>query len=178
MVPFHRPSMTVSAVSMGHSLTPFFETATAPPHAAKYVSTLFSGSIPSRVDCVIEIVALVLMGPLLGVELGVAAFTNPIVARLPDNAFRQVRSGGSRLLGRIMPFWYIATLAALIAAAALMAAAVMLTVTTLVPINNRIATWTTDADVSRELANRWDRLHWIRVALLAVLWLLLAISAR
>jgi len=139
---------------------------------------------------VIEIVALVLVGPLLGVELGVAAFTNPIVARLPDNAFRQVRSGGSRLLGRIMPFWYIATLAALIAAAvsaksglliaaaALMAAAVMLTVTTLVPINNRIATWTTDADVSRELANRWDRLHWIRVALLAVLWLLLAISAR
>jgi hypothetical protein len=27
IVPFHRPSMTVSAVSIGHSLMPFFETA-------------------------------------------------------------------------------------------------------------------------------------------------------
>jgi hypothetical protein len=27
MVPFHRPSMTVSAVSIGHSLTPFLDTA-------------------------------------------------------------------------------------------------------------------------------------------------------
>jgi Domain of unknown function (DUF1772) len=139
---------------------------------------------------VIEIIALVLMGPLLGVELGVAAFTRPIVRKLPDGAFRQFRSGGARLLGTVMPFWYLGTLAALIvaavssrsglliAAAALMGAAVLLTVTMLVPINNRIAKWATDADVSRELANRWDRLHWIRVALLAALWLLLAISAR
>jgi hypothetical protein len=27
IVPFQRPSMTVSVVSIGHSLTPFFETA-------------------------------------------------------------------------------------------------------------------------------------------------------
>ena len=138
----------------------------------------------------IEIVALVLVGPLVGVELGVAAFTNPIVAKLPDAAFRQVRSGGSRLLGTVMPFWYIGALVVLIAeavlsrnalvvaAAALLAAAVLLTVTTLVPINNRIARWETDADVSRSLAGRWDRLHWLRVALLAVPFLLLAISAR
>jgi hypothetical protein len=138
----------------------------------------------------IEIVALVLVGPLVGVELGVAAFTNPIVAKLPDAAFRQVRSGGSRLLGAVMPFWYIGALVVLIAeaalsrnalvvaAAALLAAAVLLTVTTLVPINNRIGRWETDADVSRSLAGRWDRLHWLRVALLAALFLLLAISAR
>jgi hypothetical protein len=31
MVPFHRPSITVNAASIGHSLMPFFETATAPP---------------------------------------------------------------------------------------------------------------------------------------------------
>jgi hypothetical protein len=55
---------------------------------------------------------------------------------------------------------------------------VLLSVTTLVPINNRIARWQTDADVSRDLARRWDRLHWLRVALLAALWLLLAVSAR
>jgi hypothetical protein len=55
-------------------------------------------------------------------------------------------------------------------------AAVLLTVTTLVPINNRIAKWATDADVSRGLASRWDRLHWIRVAMLGVIWLLLAMA--
>jgi Domain of unknown function (DUF1772) len=182
--------MTVIVVSMGQSLTPFFETAMTPPYAAKFVSTLFSGSVPSRVDRVIEIIALMLMGPLLGVEFGVAAFTNPIVGKLPDSAFRQFHSGGARLLGAIMPCWYVGTLAALIVAAvssrnglliaavALMGAAALLSVTKLVPINNRIAKWATDADVSRELANRWSRLHWIRVALLAALWLLLAISAR
>jgi hypothetical protein len=152
---------------------------------------LFSVSIASRVEVVmkmIEIVALVLVGPLVGVEFGVAAFTNPLVAKLPDDAFRQVRSGGSRLLGAVMPFWYIGTLVVLIAAAAfsksylviaataLLAAALLLTVTTLVPINNRIGRWQTNADVSRDLAGRWDRLHWLRVALLAVVWLLLVVS--
>jgi hypothetical protein len=42
---------------------------------------------------VIAIVALVLTGPLVGVELGVAAFTNPLVAKLPDDAYGVFRSG-------------------------------------------------------------------------------------
>jgi hypothetical protein len=93
------------------------------------------------------------------------------------------------LLGVVMPFWYIGALVLLIAAAvlsrnvlvvgavALMAAAVLLSVTTLVPINNRIGRWQTDADVSRDLAGRWDRLHGLRVALLAALWVLLVLAA-
>jgi hypothetical protein len=137
-----------------------------------------------------EIATLLVVGPLVGVEFGVAAVFNPLVAKLPDSAFRQARGGGSRLLGAVMPFWYLGALALLIAeavllrgtfavgAVALMVAAVLLTVTTLVPINNRIGRWQTDADVSRELARRWDRLHWLRVALLAGLFLLLVISAR
>jgi hypothetical protein len=68
---------------------------------------------------VIAIVALVLTGPLVGVELGVAAFTNPLVAKLPDDAYRVFRCGGSRLLGALMPFWYIGTLVVLIAGAVL-----------------------------------------------------------
>jgi hypothetical protein len=142
------------------------------------------------VNELIEIAALLVMGPLVGVEFGVAAVFNPIVAKLPDAAYRQVRSGGSRLLGAVMPFWYIGAQLLLIAeavlfrnalvigAAALMAAAVLLSVTTLVPINNRIARRQPDADVLRDLAGRWDRLHWLRVALLAALFLLLVISAR
>ena len=111
---------------------------------------------------VIAIVALVLTGPLVGVELGVAAFTNPLVAKLPDDAYRVFRSGGSRLLGALMPFWYIGTLVVLIAGAvlsrnvlaiaavALMGAALLLTVTVLVPINNRIGAWQSNDDVNRD----------------------------
>jgi hypothetical protein len=138
----------------------------------------------------IEIAALLLVGPLVGVEFGVAAFTNPLVAKLPDAAFRQVVGGGGRLLGAVMPFWYVGALLVLLAeaalfrnvlvigAATLMVAAVLLSVTTLVPINNRIARWQTDADVSRDLARRWDRWHRLRVALLAALFLLLALWGR
>ena len=136
---------------------------------------------------VIAIVALVLTGPLVGVELGVAAFTNPLVAKLPDDAYRVFRSGGSRLLGALMPFWYIGTLVVLIAGAvlsrnvpiaavALMAAALVLTVTVLVPINNRIGAWRSDADVNRRLAGKWDRLHGVRVGLLVAMFVLLAVG--
>jgi anthrone oxygenase-like protein len=137
---------------------------------------------------VIAIVALLLTGPLLGVELGVAAFTNPLVSRLPDEAYRTVRSGGSRLLGALMPFWYIGTLVALIAAAvlsrdpldiaavALMGAALLLSVTVLVPINNRIGAWRSNDDVNRDLAARWDRLHALRVGLLAATFAVLAVG--
>jgi hypothetical protein len=137
---------------------------------------------------VVAIVALVLTGPLVGVELGVAAFTNPLASKLPDDAYRVFRSGGSRLLGAQMPFWYIGTFAVLIAGAvlsrnvlaivavALMGAALLLTVTVLVPINNRIGAWRSDNEVNRDLASRWDRLHWVRVAMLAALFVVLAVG--
>lgn len=117
----------------------------------------------------------------MGAEFCVAAFTNPVFAGLPDDAFRAARSDASRLLGRVMPFWYFGALAALVLVTAvarswltgiagvLMAAVVVLTVTMLVPINNRIGA----GDFSRELARRWDRLHWLRVALLAAIFVLL-----
>ena len=137
---------------------------------------------------VIAIVALVLTGPLAGVEFGVAAFANPLVSRLPDDAYRAVRSGGSRLLGALMPFWYIGTLIVLIAAAvltrdvltivavALMGLAILLTVTVLVPINNRIGAWRSNDDVNRGLAGRWDRLHGVRVGLLVAMFVALAVG--
>jgi Domain of unknown function (DUF1772) len=137
---------------------------------------------------VIAIVALVLTGPLVGVELGVAAFTNPLVAKLPDDAYRLVRSEGSRLLGALMPFWYIGTLVVLIAGAvlsrdaltivavALMGVALLLTVTVLVPINNRIGAWRSSDDVNRDLAGRWDRLHWVRVGLLGAMFVALTVG--
>jgi hypothetical protein len=137
---------------------------------------------------IIAIVALVLTGPLVGVELGVAAFTNPLVSKLPDDAYRVFRSGGSRLLGALMPFWYIGTFVVLIAGAvlsgdlmaitavALMGVALLLTVTVLVPINNRIGGWRSDEDVNRDLASRWDRLHLVRVGLLGAMLIALTVG--
>ena len=136
----------------------------------------------------IAVVALVLTGPLVGVELGVAAFTNPLVSKLPDDAYRVFRSSGSRLLGALMPFWYIGTLVVLIAGAVLsrnvltiaavafMAVAILLTVTVLVPINNRIGAWRSDEDVNRKLAGRWDRLHGVRVGLLVAMFIALTVG--
>lgn len=138
---------------------------------------------------IVNIVAVVITGPMVGVEIAVAAFTNPIFDRLPDDAYRQARRDGSRVLGRVMPFWYIATLIVLIVAAVvasgdwpittaavLMVLVVLLTVTMLVPINNRIGAWSDAADVSRDLARRWDRLHWLRVVILVVLFILLTLG--
>ncbi|AGB21380.1 protein of unknown function (DUF1772) [Mycobacterium sp. JS623] len=117
-----------------------------------------------------------------------AAFTNPLVAKLPDEPYRIFRSGGSRLLGALMPFWYIGTLVALVAGAvvsgnvlalaavAVMAVALLLTVSVLVPINNRIGAWRSEDDVNRDLASRWDRLHWVRVGLLATLFVALTVG--
>jgi Domain of unknown function (DUF1772) len=135
-----------------------------------------------------QAIALIITGPLVGIELGVAAVVNPLAARLPDSGFRIIRGGGSRWLGALMPFWYIAVLALLIVVAiathspasivatAVMAAAILLTVTILVPINGRIGRWSTDADVDRALAHRWDVLHWLRVGMLAVVFVLLTLS--
>ncbi|CAN5750691.1 DUF1772 domain-containing protein [soil metagenome] len=135
---------------------------------------------------VIWIVAMVVTGPLVGIELGVAAVVNPLAAKLPDSGFRVVRSGGSRWLGALMPFWYVGTLVLLIAvvvtsdsgaavaATVVMGLAVLLTVTILVPINTRVGRWATDADVDRGLTRRWDTFHWARVGLLALVLVLLA----
>ncbi|HEU4360869.1 MAG TPA: DUF1772 domain-containing protein [Mycobacterium sp.] len=138
--------------------------------------------------------AVVVVGPLVGAEFAVARFFNPIVGRLPDAAFRAARSGSSALLGKVMPFWYIASLVLLVActlvahspliaiATGLMVVIVALTVLVLVPINNRIARWADDASAAdesaRQLAARWDRLHWLRVTLLAVLFVLLVVGSR
>jgi hypothetical protein len=137
---------------------------------------------------VIAITALVLAGPLVGVELGVAAIANPLAAKLPDDAYRVFRSAGSRLLGALMPFWYIGTAVLLIAsvvvapsvltmvAIALIGIAILLTLTVLVPINNRIGAWKSVGDVNRDLAGRWDRLHWVRVGLLVAMFVALAVG--
>ncbi len=139
----------------------------------------------------IDALAIVITGSMVGVEFALAAFANPLLARLPDDSFRAARGHASRVLGKVMPFWYFATLLLLTLAAAgtgggartlsgiaagLMAGVVLLTVTVLVPINKRIAAWPASGELSRALAARWDRLHWLRVAILVVLFVMLTIA--
>ena len=137
---------------------------------------------------IVETLALVVVGALVGAEFAVVAFFHPILGRLSGEASRAARSDGARLLGRVMPFWYLASSALLVAVAVavagpqrwligigvgLMVGVVLLSVTVMVPINNRIAA----GEVSGPLMTRWDRLHWVRVAMLVVLFVLLVIGA-
>ncbi|MHA7665885.1 DUF1772 domain-containing protein [Mycolicibacterium sp. HS_4_1] len=138
-----------------------------------------------------QILTVLVVGTLVGVEFGVAAFTNPVLEQLPDDAYRQARAAGSRILGAVMPFWYATAAALLVADAALapvplaiaalvlMAVVMVLSLTALVPINNRVAAWAgagpDEAPTSRELAHRWDRLHWLRVAVLLGVFVLVAL---
>jgi hypothetical protein len=136
---------------------------------------------------IVEILAISVTGILVGAEFAVAAFLNPILGRLPDDERRAARADGARMLGRLMPFWYFAAFALLVAVAVvadsqrrlvgtgvgLMAVAVLLSVAVLVPINNRIAA----GEVSTRLVARWDRLHRLRVAILATLFVELVTGA-
>lgn len=65
----------------------------------------------------IDALAVVITGLLVGVELAVAVFFHPLIARLPDDAFRAARVGAARSLGTTMPFWYALSLLLLVALA-------------------------------------------------------------
>ena len=143
----------------------------------------------------LAIVATTVVGTMVGVEFAVAVFVNPIFLRLPAGAALQARADGGRVLGRVMPFWYVGSLlltaglaaatwgqaaaGAAIAAAALIAVSIVMSITLLVPINNRTATWTAHDHPSdwREQQQRWDRLHYVRVAIIVAAFVLTAVAA-
>jgi len=145
----------------------------------------------------LAIVATTVVGTMVGVEFAVAVFVNPIFLRLPAGAALQARADGGRVLGRVMPFWYVGSLlltaglaaatwgrssagaGAATAAAALLAVSVVMSVALLVPINNRSVTWTASdhPDDYREQQQRWDRLHYVRVAIIVAAFVLTAVAA-
>lgn len=143
----------------------------------------------------LAIITSVVVGLMVGVELAVAFFVNPLLLRLPAGPSLEARADGGRVLGRLMPFWYVGSLlltAGLAAASwgtpagmaasvavALLAVSVVLSVTLLVPINNRSATWTADAHPAdwREQHRRWDRLHYVRVVIIVAAFVLILVAA-
>ncbi|MET9498388.1 DUF1772 domain-containing protein [Streptomyces sp. NPDC006552] len=132
----------------------------------------------------LEVVTTVVVGVLVGVEFSVAFVVNPILAALPgDNGLRG-RVHGARMLGAVMPFWYIGSLVLgavwavadwsgrgaglVVTAAAFLIVSVVMSIALLVPINNRVKTWTADGlpDDWKQQMNAWDRFHYVRVVVL------------
>ena|SRR6266567_5931552 len=143
----------------------------------------------------LAVVTATIVGTMVGVEFAVAVFVNPILVRLPVGSALEARADGARVLGRVMPFWYFGSLiltaglaiatwggaaaGAAIAATGLLATSVVMSIALLVPINNRSATWTADDHPGdwREQQRRWDRLHYARVAIIVVAFVLTLVAA-
>jgi len=142
----------------------------------------------------LAVITATVTGVMVGVEFAVAVFVNPIQRRLPVGSWIEVTAADGRVLGRVMPFWYIGSLllvaglaaakwggaagAVAVAAAGLLIVSVVMSVTLLVPINNRVITWTADNHPAdwREQHQRWDRLHYARVAVIVAAFVLTLVA--
>lgn len=139
----------------------------------------------------LEIFTTVVVGVMVGVEFCVAFFVKAILDGLPDDGAQRGRSHGGRLLGAVMPVWYFTSLALVavwavagwqdhgaglvVTAAALLILSVIMSIVLLVSINNRGKTWTVDNRPAdwKEQMNRWDRFHYVRVAVIIAAFVLL-----
>ncbi|MBL7258354.1 DUF1772 domain-containing protein [Paractinoplanes lichenicola] len=132
----------------------------------------------------LQVVTIVSVGLLVGVELAVALVLNRILDALPEDAGQLGRAHGGRMLGAAMPVWYIGSLilvviwavadwgddgtGLVIASGALLILSVIMSLLLLVPINNRSKKWTPENRPAdwKEQGKRWDRLHYVRVAII------------
>ncbi|MFE4607487.1 anthrone oxygenase family protein [Streptomyces niveus] len=140
----------------------------------------------------LEVFTTVVVGVMVGVEFSVAFVINRILDALPEDSGQLGRAHGGRMLGAVMPVWYITSLvlvavwaiagwhhhgaALVVTAGTLLLLSVIMSILLLVPINNRGKTWTPDnrpADWKQQM-NRWDRLHYVRVAVIVAAFALLA----
>ena len=140
----------------------------------------------------LEVVTTVVVGVMVGVEFAVAFVMNRIFDALPGDAGQLGRAHGGRMLGAVMPVWYIGSLVLVavwaiagwhhhgaglvVIAAALLIVSVLMSVLLLVPINNQGKTWTPEnrPEDWKEQMNRWDRYHYARVAVIIAAFALLA----
>ncbi|MFD5819436.1 anthrone oxygenase family protein [Streptomyces sp. NPDC059618] len=140
----------------------------------------------------LEVFTTVVVGVMVGVEFSVAFIMNRILDALPEDSGQLGHAHGGRMLGALMPFWYIGSVALaaiwavagwhrhgaglVVTAAGLLILSVIMSILLLVPINNRNKTWTPEnrpADWKQQL-HRWNRYHYVRVAVLVAAFTLLA----
>ena len=139
----------------------------------------------------LEVFTTVVVGVMVGVEFSVAFVINRILNALPDDSGQLGRAHGGRMLGAVMPVWYITSLVLVaiwavagrqhhgaglvVTAGVLLLLSVIMSILLLVPINNRGKTWTPEnrpADWKQQM-NRWDRFHYVRVAVIIAAFALL-----
>jgi uncharacterized membrane protein len=135
---------------------------------------------------VLDLITILSSSMLAGNELAVSWFFNPAVWQLEDRPQAIALSLLARRLGKVMPFWYALCFILLsveaylrrhtpshlfaVIAAVIWLGTILYTVTTLVPINNRIAAWTSASlpPSWRQDHKKWDKLHRWRILLLII----------
>ncbi|MGW0539339.1 anthrone oxygenase family protein [Streptomyces griseoincarnatus] len=142
----------------------------------------------------LEVATVVLVGLMVGVEFSVVFVMNRVIDALPEDSAQQAHAHGGRMLGAVMPVWYIGSLvlvavwavagrhdpdpgtSLLVTAAALLVLSVIMSLLLLVPINNRNKSWTPENRPAdwREQLDRWARYHYGRLALITAAFILLA----
>ncbi|MFF7333474.1 anthrone oxygenase family protein [Streptomyces sp. NPDC008150] len=143
----------------------------------------------------LEVFTTVVVGVMVGVEFSVLFVVNPILDALPEDSGQLGHAHGGRMLGAVMPFWYIGSVVLVavwaaagwhhhgtglvVTAGALLIVSVVMSVLLLVPINNRSKTWTpeTRPEDWKEQLNRWLRFHYVRVAVIIAAFAVL-VAAR
>ncbi|KIF03663.1 membrane protein [Streptomyces sp. RSD-27] len=142
----------------------------------------------------LEVVTTVVVGVMVGVEFSVVFVMNRILDALPEDSGQLGHAHGGRMLGALMPFWYGGSLVLsalwavagwhhhgaglVVTAAGLLLVSVVMSVLLLVPINNRNKTWTPEnrpADWKEQL-RRWERYHYLRVAVIVAAFTLLVVA--
>jgi hypothetical protein len=146
----------------------------------------------------LDIVTILCAGLMIGNELAVSLFVNPVIWKLEDRPQARALSLFAGTLGKVMPVWYALclvfmiveaylrrhepALTLLLIAVAIWIAIILYTVTTLVPINNRIAGLVGVAlpEGWRQEHKKWDTLHRWRILSLmtAMVCLLYGILGR
>jgi uncharacterized membrane protein len=133
----------------------------------------------------LDLLTILCTGLMIGNELAVSLFVNPVVWQLEDRAQARALSLFAGILGKVMPFWYALCLLLMIAetylrrhqpgwsflliAVVTWIAIIVYTVTTLVPINNRIARLTDRLPEGwRQEHKKWDMYHRWRILALVI----------
>jgi uncharacterized membrane protein len=137
---------------------------------------------------ILNTITILISCAMAGNEFAVAAFVHPAFAKIPDSAHAAAASSSARVLGSYMPFWYALVLLLsiadavvnwsyvhewnkwILASCVLWVVAIVSTIVWLVPINNRVASWTPESLPPgwREDRKRWDQLHRWRTLLLVI----------
>jgi len=134
----------------------------------------------------LDLITILCAALMTGNELAVSLFVNPAIWQLEDRAQASILRILARSLGKAMPIWYILSLILmsieaflhrhqpsliwLLTAVALWIAIILYTVTSLVPINNRVAAL--DPAVLPQGWNdkhhTWDTRHRLRILALII----------